>query len=305
MVLGGNAYPWVWACAVSITTTLPTNHVSQYDPQRSPGQGPHSRLPFSVTAQSERILESERERKRQTQTERKKDKEWGIKRDKDIEGDKSEDTSNQPDGRPAPHPPTQRRGKGSKKELEKRQGREQARGGVASTQWRPILSLKSDSFLKNSFQNQAAPQETNRWAAPRPLVLYKEHSSASLTDPPVCSTACTGKSHQPLFCFPSYSGKEGEWSTSSSSEVDSWFRREPRCQKPRQKAGAKVWGESRRLQLGDVPIKRACLEWPGVAMWTVHVNDQKQLGPAFISHRRCLRPVPLNAVLVVVSYNTS
>lgn len=42
-----------------------------------------------------------------------------------------------------------------------------------------------------------------------------------------------------------------------------------------------------------------------MAMRTVHVNDQKQAGPSSISHRGCLRPVPLNAVLVVVSYNTS
>lgn len=56
---------------------------------------------------------------------------------------------------------------------------------------------------------------------------------------------------------------------------------------------------------GDVPIKRACLEPLGVARRTVHVNDQKQAGPSPISHKRCLRPVPLNAVLVVVSYNTS
>lgn len=56
---------------------------------------------------------------------------------------------------------------------------------------------------------------------------------------------------------------------------------------------------------GDVPIKRACLELLGVARRTAHVNDQKQAGPSPISHKRCLRPVPLNAVLVVVSYNTS
>ena len=56
---------------------------------------------------------------------------------------------------------------------------------------------------------------------------------------------------------------------------------------------------------GDVPSKRACLEPLRVAMRTVHVNDPKQWGPSLISHKRCLRPVPLNAVLVVVSYNTS
>lgn len=42
-----------------------------------------------------------------------------------------------------------------------------------------------------------------------------------------------------------------------------------------------------------------------MAMRTGHRNDQKQLGPWPISHRGCLRPVPLNAVSVVVSYNTS
>lgn len=58
-------------------------------------------------------------------------------------------------------------------------------------------------------------------------------------------------------------------------------------------------------QADDMPIKRACLQGLCVAIQIVDVNDQKQSRPSPISHKRCLRPVPLNAVLVVVSYNTS
>lgn len=65
--------------------------------------------------------------------------------------------------------------------------------------------------------------------------------------------------------------------------------------KEKAEAAAEAIGQLRGLVWGRLRV----------AMGTVHVNDQKQSGPSPIGHKRCLRPVPLNAVLVVVSYNTS
>ena len=154
---------WVWACAFGITTSLPSNPMSD-----SKASWPSSklRIMFTATIESERVLESEwqRETKREDKHRQRhrREQEWGSFYS-------------------LIYPFTQRWDKGSKKEP------------VGGPRWEQVWGRGSTevntSFLgppwRTLLQNQSTPRETNRQAASWAFSFLQSTELGQLFEPPM------------------------------------------------------------------------------------------------------------------------